>query len=467
MLPILLLGSSLHTKKAMLENSKSVVKVLVSGNKPNFETPWEKGEDNSGSGSGVVIKGNLILTAAHVVTYADYILVKKYGSAKKYKVRVKWIAHDADLALLEVEDVSFFKGMKQKRIGGIPSLQDDIAVYGYPVGGEKISITQGVISRLEMREYAHSRKKLLMLQVDAAINSGNSGGPAFNKDGEIVGIALQAIEDAKNSGYITPASVINHFLEDIKDGDYDGFPVSSFFAQELENPSLKAYYKMENISGVMINGIYNHTEASKRLIVEDIILNVDGHDIADDGSAYIEGLGRLNYQYLFSMHYTGDVIKLHILRDTKEIDIQMVLKDVATPLTSNYNELPRYYIKGGLYFFPATLNTLKGVQSSEVDYSFFETLLNNEVVNREAVILGQVFDVQETIGLYADNNLVLTVNGESVTDFNDFIKKIEKAKRFVKIVTYFNDVYIIDKICSDSIDQRVKHRYKIEKLKAI
>lgn len=63
------------------------------------------------------------------------------------------------------------------------------------------------------------------MQIDAAINSGNSGGPAFNDKGECVGIAFQSLkhEDAENIGYVIPTPVITHFIQDYeKNGDYTG-----------------------------------------------------------------------------------------------------------------------------------------------------------------------------------------------------------------------------------------------------
>ena len=57
--------------------------------------------------------------------------------------------------------------------------QDSILVAGYPMGGDSLSITKGIVSRVVMTRYAHASNKLLGIQIDAAINPGNSGGPAF------------------------------------------------------------------------------------------------------------------------------------------------------------------------------------------------------------------------------------------------------------------------------------------------
>lgn len=74
----------------------------------------------------------------------------------------------------------------------------------YPVGGECISITAGVVSRVEMTVYAQAEQELLSIQIDAAINPGNSGGPVVNDDGEVVGVAFQSLDgnDVENIGWV-------------------------------------------------------------------------------------------------------------------------------------------------------------------------------------------------------------------------------------------------------------------------
>lgn len=80
------------------------------------------------------------------------------------------------------------------------------------------------------------------------INSGNSGGPAFNSHGECVGIAFQSLkqEDVENVGYIIPTPVINHFIHDYnRNGKYTGFPCLGIHWQRMENPHLRESAKMK------------------------------------------------------------------------------------------------------------------------------------------------------------------------------------------------------------------------------
>merc|ERR1719261_2011612 len=130
----------------------------------------------------------------------------------------------------------------------VPHLEDDVLCVGFPVGGETISVTSGVISRIEVTTYTQAAAELLGIQIDAAINSGNSGGPAFNEAGECVGVAFQSLgaDEAENVGYVIPTVVVMHFLNDLmKHGKYTGFPTLGVEIQTMENPHLRESYGMD------------------------------------------------------------------------------------------------------------------------------------------------------------------------------------------------------------------------------
>jgi len=78
--------------------------------------------------------------------------------------------------------------------GSGPTLSICTLHHRFPIGGDTMSVTSGVVSRIEVTSYVHGAAELLAIQIDAAINSGNSGGPAFNSKGECVGIAFQSLK---------------------------------------------------------------------------------------------------------------------------------------------------------------------------------------------------------------------------------------------------------------------------------
>lgn len=236
-------AKSFHKQKLIKEISSAVVKIYNVEVKPNYYIPWQMMNQTQSTGSGVIIDNHLILTAAHVVSNSAYLEVKKVSDINKYTAHVKWISHESDLALLEVEDETFFKGTHFRKLGATPKRQESVGVYGYPTGGNEISLTQGIISRIELTNYVHSGESFLTLQIDAAINPGNSGGPVFNRAGEIVGIAMQKLNGVDNIGYVIPPFIIQHFFKDIEDGVYDGYAESGLFIQHMQNKHLKKCIK--------------------------------------------------------------------------------------------------------------------------------------------------------------------------------------------------------------------------------
>ena len=186
----------------------SVVKIEVATQVPDYRTPWNSGRFSGGTGTGFIIGPNQILTNAHVVSDNRRLLVTRRGSSRKHVARVRHIAHDCDLALIELQDFEPFERLPYLDIGGMPTLESRVSAIGYPVGGERLSVTQGVVSRIDFSNYSHSRADShLVIQIDAAINPGNSGGPVV-QDGKVVGVAFQGNTQADNVGYIIPTPVV-------------------------------------------------------------------------------------------------------------------------------------------------------------------------------------------------------------------------------------------------------------------
>ena len=113
--------------------------------------------------------------------------LQRRGDDRKFLAKVLALGTECDIALLAVEEEeAFWEGVEPLSLGPLPALQDSVYVVGYPIGGDTISVTSGVVSRIEVTAYAHGATELLGVQIDAAINSGNSGGPVFSFNGHCV-----------------------------------------------------------------------------------------------------------------------------------------------------------------------------------------------------------------------------------------------------------------------------------------
>ena len=267
---------------------KSVVMVRAVKQDYDYRTPWKQSSMSSGVGSGFVIEDGLILTNAHNISNAKYVEVRKQDLAKRYIARVAFAGHDCDLAVLAIDDMSFYNDVVQLELGGIPAVNSTVQTYGFPMGGKQISVTEGVVSRIEMDVYAHPRADShLVVQTDAAINPGNSGGPVI-QNGKVVGVAFQGLSSGDNIGYMIPTTVIRHFIKDINDGEYDGFGSLGFsMFPGLHSDSYRDYLQVpDGEEGVVVLETMMHSSVEDMLKPEDVITSIDGHEIDNDGNIY-------------------------------------------------------------------------------------------------------------------------------------------------------------------------------------
>src|SRR5206468_10635685 len=182
--PVVVLSPPAATPSKAVENS--VVKIFATLRQPDPTKPWAKKEPSDITASGTVISGKRILTNAHVVQYASEVQVQANQAGDKLPAIIRAVGPGIDLAVLELEDQKFFDSHAPLPFRkSLPDSKDPVMVYGYPTGGASLSITKGIISRIEFTGYSLSALGL-RIQIDAAINSGNSGGPAVVND-EIVG----------------------------------------------------------------------------------------------------------------------------------------------------------------------------------------------------------------------------------------------------------------------------------------
>ncbi len=415
----------------------SVVKIYTVFNSYDYDRPWQMVGQDSCSGSGCIISGKRILTNAHVVADQTFIQVKKAGDARKYTAKVEVVAHESDLALLRVEDETFFAGVSPIKIGNLASVRDRVAVYGFPEGGDELCITEGVVSRIEHSIYSHSFAKLLACQIDAAINGGNSGGPVI-KGSRLVGVAFQSMSggDVENIGYMVPAPVVKHFLLDISDGRYDGIPELGIYTQKMENPDIRLKYGMADTqTGVLVRKIDPDSPARGILQPEDVIMAMDGVDVESDRTVEFRRGERTDLSYLFQRKQINDSITVEILRQGKvsKIDLSLSKSSQFSRLVpyEQYDMAPTYCIVGGLVFQPLTVNYLKtwgakwvfDAPDNLANHYFYKRRTDDR---REIIVLTQVLADEHNVGYHdLKNRVILQVNDRKISTMNDLVAAFE------------------------------------------
>ncbi len=453
----------------------AVVQVHATLQREDYSQPWQPARPMAGSGSGFVLRRRRILTNAHVVSDARFIEVQREGLSRRYPAAVAFIGHDCDLAVLSVDDPAFFEGVVPLELGTrLPRLNDEVLALGYPMGGKRLSLTKGVVSRIDYRLYTHSQvDSHLVLQIDAAINPGNSGGPILF-DGRVVGVAFQGIPNAQSLGYAIPLPVLRHLLADIEDGAYDGYPELGVTHLETPNPALRRRLRLPDpVSGVAVSRVDAYGAAAGHLAPGDVILAIDGHPVAHDGTIQLDG-ETVEYIELLERKQCGDRIRLRLWRDARPLDVTVPLVKRPDPFAfrSDYDRRPDYFIRGGLVFMPLSrglLNSLGpelGRESAQplLYYATFAKVDQLDAGRRQFVVLR--LRLPHPVNAYHDrwlNRIVDSVNGLPIRAMADLPAAFERPAGESHVIRFLGseDPLILDAAAAARAEEEILARYAI------
>lgn len=453
-----------------VEISKSLVRIEATSQEPNYKTPWSPGDVTSGVGAGFVVDGKRIMTNAHVVSNARFLTVSKEGDPNPYLAQVLHIAHDCDLALLSVENPDFFNGTAPLEFGGIPQIESVVSAYGYPVGGTRLSVTRGIVSRIDFQPYSHSgMDSHLAIQIDAAINPGNSGGPVM-QNSKVVGVAFQGYSGdvAQNVGYMIPTPVIHRFLKDVEDGRYDHYVDLALTYRNLFNPAARSALGLEDENtGVQICSVYSSGASDGIVKPGDVILKIDGHTVSSDGTIPLEDEA-VPLEEVVERKFKGDKVHLDILRDGKPMTLTVPLREPwPFKLQSNlYDEKPRYFVAGGLVFQPVDQNFMEAHDPSDqrLNYLFDFFIADGLHATRpEIVVLSNI--LPDPVNAYADEfrySVVDEVNGRRIKRIEDIAAAFdEKADYYVIKFAGGGRPIVLERKAIEEARSRISERYAL------
>lgn len=348
-----LIASATHSLSAE-DLQDSVVRLTTQIRLPNPVRPWVRASPIEGSGTGVHIGGGRILTNAHLVLYATEIDVLSRGGRERTEAKVQHLDPESDLAILVAKDSDLLEKLPVMTLAeNDPKPQENVSVHGFPVGGDQLSVTQGVISRIEIASLGIGNLGKV-LQVSAAINPGNSGGPGV-VNGKMVGLVFSRLEQAENTGYLISTDEVRHFLEDIKDDKVDGklgMELRSNF-QGLENETLRKMLKVPAGSHGILLAPDDDRKLRGGLQPYDILTHVGNFEIDDEGTGRLESGMRVPVFYLAQLVVKDGKIPMKLLRDGKSMTIDFPAVRSRDLLIQQLRgeDIP-YFIHGPLIFEP-------------------------------------------------------------------------------------------------------------------
>ena len=447
-----------------------MVRISTTAQQPDYLVPWNPGNVGGGVGAGFVISGKRIMTNAHVVSNATFITVVKEGDPTPWEARVLHVAHDCDLAILGVYDEKFFEGTKPLEFGGIPELESTVSAYGYPIGGDRLSVTTGVVSRIDFQPYSHSEvDSHLAIQIDAAINPGNSGGPVM-QNGKVVGVAFQGFSGAvaQNVGYMIPTPVVRRFLQDVEDGSYDRYmDLGATYFPVLNPAKRKALGIEEPDRGVIIGSVFDGGPAQEKLQPGDVLLSVDGYKVYADGKIDLDG-ERTEMAEIFERKFKGDKVKLELLRDGAKQDLTIDL-DRPWPFDMQaraYDKRPRFVLVGGLLFQPLNRDFLDAQKDVDTRLRYFFDFYVSDHLYRErpeVIVLSEI--LKDPVNTYAapfKGGIVDKINGQRIKSLDDVAAAFAQPGEFhvIEILGEGRPI-VLERSALAEAGERIRQRYRV------
>jgi serine protease Do len=290
-------------------------------------------QDATATGTGVIITENgYIVTNAHVIYDSEYgcgladsvsVIV---NDGTSYDAEVIGYDTDCDIAVLKINET----GLTAAEFGDSDSLKlgQDVVAIGNPLGFELMdTVTRGIVSGLN-RNVTINDKSMNLIQTDAAINSGNSGGPLINMYGQVIGINSSKMSSSyslmgssgasiEGIGFAIPSNQVMTIVDDLmKYGYVTGKPQLGISCQDVTETVSKMY----NLPvGVYVTEVTKGSAADKAgLEVGDVITAVDDTEVSTSSELVAEK----------NKHSAGDKIELTFIRDGKEKTVKVTLDEV-------------------------------------------------------------------------------------------------------------------------------------------
>ena len=305
--------------------SKSVVSIVTSTKTTNF---FGQSTDSAAAGTGIIVTNDgYVLTNKHVINGAHKVTVILDDGTTYEDVEVVSTDPLNDIAFLKIKDVSDLSPVTLGDSKTINVGQQVIAI-GNALGEYQNTVTSGIISGTGRSVTAsdgsgYNTETLSdMIQTDAAINSGNSGGPLVNAAGEVIGINTATSTSAENMGFAIPISSVKGMLKQLTETGSAKRAYLGVYSVDITPEAAKAY----NLP--VTSGSYLYSPSSYSAIVKDspaakaglkdkdIVTKVNGVEVGSAGSL----------SDLIGEYKPGDTVQLTVVRDGKEKAINVTLE---------------------------------------------------------------------------------------------------------------------------------------------
>lgn len=460
----------------------SVLRVNVASQAYDFSRPWLKKAPFMRSALGAVLPGNRVLITAEMVANHNYVELEKAETGEKVPATVLFVDYESNLALLKANEDAFMKDLKPLELTLDTVVGDRMEVLQLESNGI-LATTEGTVSTIEVSNYPEDNSYFLCYRLSLSLQYRDSSfALPVVKNGKLAGL-LMRYDTRTQNGMILPAPIIKHFLDDVKDGNYAGFPQMGFTYASLRDPQLRRYAKTSGTGGVYVAEVVPDSPAGKSGLKQgDVILEINGLPVDQDGNYSDPQYRKLEIEHLLTgKGNVGDKVKLKVLRESKEVELEFALNRrlpedyVSAPYV--LDKAPRYFVVGGMIFQELSRQYLKQwggnwqgqAPQKLVYYDEFQSQLFGPD-QKKVVILSQVLPSDATVGLERLGHLVVTqVNGQKIHSLDDLKAAVEKPVNGFHKIEFLEDpkqIYLdAEQVKVEESKLRQNYNLPIENLK--
>jgi hypothetical protein len=391
--------------------------------------PWKNSDLTEGWGIGCAVDKNMVITPAYNVANAAVIKVKRFGQNDFISAKIKIVDYENNLALLELDADSIKKPLVPVKFTGKYAKGAQVAFY-WLSATENIYSGRGYLDRASVDSYSMAFSRTLTF-VAASTSDRTGSGQLYCADTGAIGIAGWSNEN-KEAGII-PGEVINRFLDDSKDGVYNGTGTLGFSATGLLDPALRKYLKLpdEIQNGIYISEVYTIGTGSDVLKSGDVILSIDGFELNPYGRFTHPKYDALYLDYLLTGKTAGEKITFDIFRDGKKEKIETAAKNfkVSDMLVPWYDldSQPEYFVIGGCILQKLTRTYLaaRGKDwTGKVESHIYNYLVNEAFKptdeRKDIIVLSYVLPGEINLGYHSLSQLVVdNINGMKIRSMKD------------------------------------------------
>ncbi len=345
--------------REQLRMEDHVVRIYATKREIDPSTPWQHEDISQQQYLAVLLSNGELLTTSSAARDASFLELQRFDSSQREEVTTVFVDYEVDLALLRPVRPAVLNGLKPMAIGDDLPLDAAVQVYKFRDANQ---LSQVAASLQEVSLSSPPTSNYGVLSYDLKTQQSGLG----NAEPVVVDGKLVALASSQDQNFLAavPATILRHFLNDHHDVNYRGFPSLGCELSPLTSPDMRSLLSAPSGQlGVRVAQVYKDSSAAGHLVVDDVIFEVNGLKISDQGYVQHQIWGKLPLRFVINQLYSGDKLSVKLWRKGVERSETLTLKRFDSNrlpvVTYRYGQPEPHLIVGGFIFQELSLAYLR------------------------------------------------------------------------------------------------------------